>query len=142
MTTAPCPTRLARTVLVLLVTGCAGSNSDRVKTYPVSGNIFVNGQPASGAVVECYAIDDPTLLPLRPHAIAGPDGAFKLTTYNTGDGAPPGTYALTVKWPAPPRPTQETGPDRLKGRYADPKRPARRIQVHTGDNDLETIDLK
>jgi hypothetical protein len=142
MTTAPRSTLLAATALVLLLAGCTGSSGDRVKTYPVSGNIYVNGQPAAGAVVECYAVDDPKLLALRPHAIAGPDGSFKLTTYNTGDGAPAGSYALTVKWPAPPRPTQETGPDRLKGRYADPKRPARRITVHPSDNDLETIELK
>ena len=142
MTSATILTRSARTALIALVIGCAGSTGDRVKTYSVSGNIYVNGQPAAGAVVECYALDDPALLPLRPHAIAGLDGTFKLTTYKTGDGAPVGSYALTVKWPTPPRPNKETGVDRLNGRYADPKRPARRIKVQPSDNDLETIDLK
>jgi hypothetical protein len=142
MTTATFLTRSVGTAVAVLVIGCAGTNGDRVKTYPVSGNIYVNGLPAAGAVVECFALDDPALLPLRPHAIAGPDGTFKLTTYKTGDGAPAGSYALTVKWPTPPRPNQETGVDRLKGRYADPKRPARRIKVQPSDNDLETIDLK
>jgi hypothetical protein len=130
-------------LFLLLLAGCQGTDSGRVKTYPVSGNIYVNGQPAAGAKIECYAVNDSNLLALRPHAIAGPDGSFKLTTYKTGDGAPAGTYALTVKWPTPPKFGQEAdGPDRLKGRYADPKHPARRIDVHAGDNDLETIDLK
>jgi hypothetical protein len=109
----------------------------------VSGNVYVNGQPAAGAKVECYAVNDPTLLPLRPHAITAKDGSFRLTTYKTGDGAPAGAYALTIKWPLPPKQGSDAdGPDRLKGRYADPKRPARRIDVHAGDNDLETIELK
>jgi hypothetical protein len=135
-------TSVAALAAALLLAGCSGGG-DRVKTYPVTGNIYVNGQPAAGAKVACYAIDDPTLLPLQPHAIAGADGSFKLTTYRTGDGAPAGTYALTVKWPLPPLPGHDgDGPDRLKGRYADPKRPARRIVVTTGTNDLETIELK
>ncbi len=130
-------------LFALLFTSCGGSDGDHVKVYPVSGNVYVNGQPAAGAKVECYAVNDPTLLPLRPHAITGKDGSFKLTTYKTGDGAPAGTYALTVKWPAPPKSGSDAeGPDRLKGRYADPKRPARQFEVRPGDNDLETIELK
>jgi len=129
--------------VALLLAGCSGAGGDRVKTYPVTGNIYANGQPAAGAKVACFAIDDPKLLPLQPHAITGPDGSFKLTTYKTGDGAPIGTYALTVKWPLPPLPGHDgDGPDRFKGRYADPKRPARQIVVTTGTNDLETIELK
>jgi hypothetical protein len=137
------PTAARTGLLLLLIAGCAGGTGDRVQSYPVSGNVYVNGQPAAGAKVECYCLDNPALLPLRPHAITKADGSFQLTTYKTGDGAPVGSYALTVKWPLPPKPgSSAEGPDRLKGRYADPKRPARRIGVRAGDNDLETIDLK
>jgi hypothetical protein len=127
---------------LVLPAGCSGT-SDRPAVYPVRGQLFVRGQPAVNAVVQLYAQGDPRLDGLCPHAIVGPDGAFKLTTYTTDDGAPAGTYALTVTWALPPKPGYEAdGPDRFNRRYADPRRPVRQVTIALGENVLEPIDLK
>jgi hypothetical protein len=50
-------------------------------------------------------------------------------------------YALTVKWPLPPRRGREEGPDRFQGRFADPRRPLRKVEILSSDNNLGRIDL-
>jgi hypothetical protein len=43
----------------------------------------------------------------------------------------------------PPRPgREEEGRDRYKGRYADPRRPLREVQITPGENVLAVIELK
>jgi hypothetical protein len=70
------------------------------------------------------------------------DGSFRLTTYCTDDGAPAGTYTVTLTWPLPPPPGREEGPDRFRGRCADARRPLRQVTVAPGENNLERIELK
>ncbi len=129
-------------ILALLTAGCSSSKSDRPPAFPAHGFVFVNGQPAAGAKVQLNAPSDEKLASLCPHAIVAADGAFRLTTFQTGDGAPVGTYALTITWPAPPQAGHEEGPDRFRGRFADPRRPLRDVPIHIGDNDLGRIELK
>jgi hypothetical protein len=85
---------------------------------------------------------DPKLKDLCPHAFVAADGTFQLTTFKTDEGAPPGTYDVTVKWPGAPKPGHEEGADRLGGRYSSPERPARQVQITDGVNDLGRLDLK
>jgi hypothetical protein len=106
------------------------------------GSLFVGGKPAAGARVQLNAVGDPKLAGLCPHAIVEADGTFRLTTYKTGDGAPAGSYALTMSWPLPPPPGKEEGVDRFRGRYANPRWPVRQVQVTAGDNDLGRVDMK
>lgn len=129
-------------VTTLLVSGCWGVRDDRPTCYPVCGNVLVNGKPASGARVSLTAVGDDKLARLGPHAEVGADGSFRITTFRTGDGAPPGRYAFTLSWPLPPRPGMEVGPDRFKGRYADPKHPLQQVEIVAGENDLGTISVK
>jgi hypothetical protein len=129
--------------LALGLAGCPWSKSDQPPVYPATGQVFMSGQPAVNAHVQLCAIDAPTLRPLFPHAIVGADGTFHLTTFRTNDGAPAGSYALMVTWPSPPKPGHdEDGPDRFRGRYADPQRPVRQVEIKPGQNDLGRIDLK
>jgi hypothetical protein len=103
--------------------------------------LLIRGQPAAGAVVRLQAADA-KLARLCPHATVENDGTFRVTTFDTADGAPTGTYALTLTWPLPPRPGHENAnTDRLKGRYADPKQPALRVDVKAAAVDLQTIRL-
>ena len=81
-------------------------------------------QPVAGAV-QLNPVDDPKLAGLYPDATVELDGSFRLTTHKTHDGAPAGTYGLTVKWPLPPRPNREECPDRFQGRHSDPRGPVR-----------------
>jgi hypothetical protein len=129
--------------LALGLAGCPGSKSDQPPVYPATGQVFVGGQPAVNARVQLQAIASPKLRPLVPHAIVGADGTFHLTTFRTADGAPAGAYALTITWPSPPKPGHdEDGPDRFRGRYADPQRPVQKVEIKPGKNDLGHIDLK
>jgi hypothetical protein len=128
-------------ILFLLAAGCSRIIPGRQAVYPVSGELFVRGQAAAGAVIRLYAINDLFLERLCPHAVVEQDGSFRLTTYNSDDGAPDGDYALTVTWPAPPKPGQEEGPDRFNGRFANRHQPVRKITVSPGSNVLERINL-
>ena len=130
---------LASAVLFFL-SGCSGSDN-RPPTFPVSGKLLINGQAAAGAKIALHAVSDPQLKGLEPHAIVGTDGSFQLTTFRSNDGAPAGTYTMTVKWPSPPKPGQEQGPDWLQGRYAHPENPARQVEIVAGANDLGVIEL-
>jgi hypothetical protein len=126
--------------IALALIGCSKSNS-RVSTFPASGSLFIGGQPAAGANIQLSSKDE-QLSKLAPHGVVEADGAFRLTTFTTGDGAPPGHYFLIVRWPGKPKPGHELGPDRLQGRYADPKKPAREIEITSGPNELGRIELK
>lgn len=130
-------------IVLLSLAGCRKSpHGDRLPTYATAGRIVVGGQAAVGAEVQLWAVDGGLQSAgLCPHAIADNEGRFHLTTYATGDGAPAGQYAMTLRWPVPPPPGRERGPDRFQGRYADPARPLRIVWIVAGENELETIQL-
>jgi hypothetical protein len=131
----------AAALTFLLVCGCSGSSSNRLETFPVTGRLMVEGQPAAGARVQLTAVGNVKLAGLCPHATVESDGSFRLTTYRTNDGAPPGSYALTVTWPSRPQRGQEEGPDRFRGRYGNPLRPIQTVEVAAADNDLGTVTI-
>ena len=63
------------------------------------------------------------------HKYTQPDGTFQLASTAAGDGAPEGDYAVTVVWPAKGAHGDTFGPDRLEGKFADPKNPLCRATV-------------
>ena len=128
--------------LGILWMGCSKPESNHPKVYPVQGEVFFKGKPASNAVIQFHAANDSPKESLCPHAIVQPDGSFKLTTFATNDGAPAGTYAVTLTWPSPPKPGHdEEGPDRFQNRYADLHKPLRQVQIQAGENKLDRINL-
>jgi hypothetical protein len=77
----------------ILAAGC-GKN----RLHKVEGVVTLNGNPLAGATVQ-FVPDDGG----RPaNGLTGDDGSFKLTTYNTGDGARAGGYKVTVTVSASP----------------------------------------
>ncbi len=67
----------------------------RRAVYPTEGVVFFQGKPAANARV--------TLIPVEksrdrffPTGKTGPDGSFKLTTYEPDDGAPAAKYRVTI----------------------------------------------
>lgn len=107
-----------------MIAGCGAG--DRKRVYPVSGAVFVHGQPAIGARVFFSPAENPTNpRALRPFAVVDEDGSFRLTTYTTYDGAPTGEYVVIVTWSEQPAGASGNdaafrGPDRLKGFTAIP----------------------
>ena len=137
--------RLGIIALVAIV-GCS-SESGRVPVHPTKGTVTAaDGTPAEGALVFLNPVA-PNGGPTRPNGRVAADGSFVITSYKTGDGAPAGEYAVTIVWPLP-KPADDAsddsrdGPDRLKGRFADPGKPVRRVTITADPNVLEPISLK
>jgi hypothetical protein len=129
---------------LLLAASCSKSDPNRKETFPVTGELYVDGKPA--ALVQVAMHDQAGVDKNQPtfsSTMTGEDGKFALSTYEEGDGAPAGNYVLTFAW-------QEfnvfsrsyAGPDRLKGKYSDPKKTDIKVTVEQGKpTDLGRIEL-
>lgn len=102
--------RLGALALVALagLIGCGG----RGKLVKVEGKVTLNGAPVKGAQV--------TLIPVsgegeKPSGFTGDDGTFRLSTFSSNDGAPPGDYKVIVVKKA----VQEGGPEMKEGMVMD-----------------------
>ena len=76
--------------------------------------------------------------------IVGEDGSFELVCGSLGKGARPGEYDVVIEW----RPVSgqgkgrpQRGPDKLQGRYADPKHPLLHATVEAKRNNLPPFEL-
>lgn len=125
-----------------LLPACQERRYDPVPLYPVRGKVLFNGQPAVGAEVRLHPVSPSEAAKFYPAAKVEADGSFALTTYENKDGAPPGEYAVTIRWDEASSREEATWPDRLKGRYADPKKSAWRVRVREGANDLEPFHVR
>ena len=146
---------MALTIGCCLLASSAGCGDGRVKTYPAAGQILVDGKPADGAmVVFCPAPDSGEIERLRPWAKTDSTGSFQLATFVRGDGAPVGTYQVTVQWPKAigrqgKLPKADRDDDRggsgqrdvLKGRYARPEKSGLTAVIKRGNNELSPIEL-
>ncbi len=77
--------------------GCGSSvdiPADRPATHPVSGTVTYNGSPLSGATVTFRPSQGATQ---GGYATTDENGAFTLTTFETGDGAQVGSYLVMIK---------------------------------------------
>jgi hypothetical protein len=127
-------------VAVLACAGC--SNAD--KLYPVSGKVTYRGSPAAGAAIffcrrGADPLNEPTIM-----GVAREDGTFTLVCGARGEGAPSGEYDVLIEWKQNPpggRGQMSRRPDRLKGRYADPKHPRFQAVVKAETNELPAFEL-
>jgi hypothetical protein len=116
--------------------------------YPVSGKVTYKGGPAAGAFVFLVrqgadSVRDQTMM-----GVVQGDGSFTVDCGDFGKGAPPGEYDVLVQWrydpslPAARSPTEAAARgDRLKGRYADRKRPLLHTVVRPESNVLSPFEL-
>lgn len=138
---------LASWLSLVPIAGC--SDSGRVSVYPVHGQVMHQGRPAEGAEVVFHAADPAAVSPdvPIPRGTVRSDGTFELTSYESGDGAPAGTYDVTVIWRAstadPNADPESSGEeaDRLRGRYANPDTSGLTATVLEGETRLEPFDL-
>jgi hypothetical protein len=114
----------------LVLGGCQKTPlGDRQPTFPVTGQVIIDGEPAGKVLVKAHPrgkLDEAH--PIFPQAITDDQGRFSLFTYDVGDGVPNGDYALTLVW-GRVNGARYSGPDKLRGRYADPQRPVMTFQV-------------
>lgn len=76
-----------------LLAGCGGGGANEFDTVNVSGTVYLDDQPHGPATLTLFPSE-----PMHP-SVSGDvaaDGTFTLTTYDIGDGAPPGDYAVEL----------------------------------------------
>lgn len=141
MPTHPRLLALLAAPLVLVLASCSGEGCPPL--HPVRGAATYRNKPAARAVVVLRPVAPGPLKNTLPHGEVGPDGAFRVGTYEAGDGAPAGEYVVTVTWPETR--TDPAGDpvttDRLRGRFADPARGAWKVTIREGDNELGPFRL-
>ncbi len=142
--------RLAGMLLCLvgagLMTSCGGNK--RPATVKVRGTIQWQKQPVGGAQVMFHPVAAVGAMEkIRPYGRTDSTGAFELTSFLSGDGCPAGEYRVTVIWPQlMPGATgnaehSEEGPDRFKGKYADPATSGLTVTVRADQPQLPPIVL-
>ena len=130
-------------VLLAAALACSCHPGHWRAVFPVTGSVSFRGRPAAGVRVAFHPSRDPRDRGLCPQGVAAADGSFRLTTYTAGDGAPPGEYFVTLYWPAPgPDDDVHVHPDRLGGRYADPRTTPLIATVPAHAVALDRFDLK
>lgn len=132
-----------------VITGCSQREYDTIPTHEVTGKVTVNGVPAAGAIVRFFpqTPQEGTEHPLAPSGKTNTEGIYQLTTYADSDGAPPGKYIVTVEWPDPKWRPEGGGmppppPDRLQGKFANPKTSQIEAMIKEGENLIAPIDLE
>ena len=133
-------------LLSLVFTGCNHVEEPYTKkTYPVKGKITVDGKaPGSPIQINCVNKGEvDTEHPTLSRGSSDNDGVFELSSYTTGDGLPPGEYALTFVWKKFDLVNRGySGPDKLKKRYDSPQKSKIEFSVKEGDEvDLGVIEL-
>ena len=113
-------------VFILPVLGCGTRHPGRAKVYRASGTVFFNGEPATGAVVRLHAVQGASIVAL---GTVRADGAFSLTTYESGDGAPAGRYRASVSWRQQGLEEGEEGPRLIPERYFSPETSGLEIEI-------------
>jgi hypothetical protein len=116
--------------------------------YPVRGQVFAAGKPAEGALVVFHPVQSTDERALKPSGVVKADGSFALQSYDPQtcptprDGAPAGEYLISVSWIPPDYATyRNVLPDKLQGRYSDPKSSGLRATVKAEPNDLPAFQL-
>jgi hypothetical protein len=136
--------RLATVLVLAGATVMLSSCGDRKSVYPMRGRVLdAQGKPLAGASLIFHPLDAaPDDVRHKPATTTDKEGQFTLTTYTENDGAPAGEYAVTIEWrPIPRSPMEPEKPDRLNGKYRDPKTTPFRATVKSGTNELEPFRL-
>jgi hypothetical protein len=130
--------------LALFVSGCGQEDGNRVPVYHTTGKISFEGYIPDGALVVLHPKDSSSPEALRPTARVQPDGSFTVTTYETGDGAPPGQYVVTVSWSQLVQSGGDylPGPELIPPKYLSPQTSDVQVSVAEGSNELSPIVLR
>lgn len=132
-----------------LVVGCSGrAKSNRPETVPVSGIVTHKGQPIEGATIMFF----PKVPPGNgAGGLTDSSGEYRLTTFESADGAVPGSYLVTVmktrveanpKAKHDPNEPPEHHVNLLPERYTNPQGSGFTAEIKKGDANQFTFDLK
>ena len=106
---------------------------------------MLDGKPLAEAIVVMHPVSGDVEGGQKPLATTDAGGRFSMTTFFSGDGAPPGDYAVTIELRAHRMLGEELvrdGPNLLPSRYARPDTSGFRCQVTDSEIELPTIALE
>jgi hypothetical protein len=106
--------------------------------------VLLNGKPLADAIVSFHT-QESTIFDTFPSAHTDAEGRYALTSYEQGDGAPPGAYTISVVCfrARPVRRGQDSHADNVvPSRYANPASSGLNATVAQGNNELPAIKLK
>jgi hypothetical protein len=148
-------------LLALSAVSCDGSPpTGPIPVHPVGGQVTYQGKPVPGALVVFHAANPAATASTKPgeDAPTGPptpvgttdaDGKYKMHTYIGDDGAPVGSYKVTVTLAlggetrdVMTKQVAKTQSVPLPLKYADSKTSDIHVDVKAGDNDLPVFELK
>jgi hypothetical protein len=124
---------------LLLCLGCS-SDEKRVTVHPVTGKISVGGEAPVGAQIVLHSVSPSIDAKLAPTAKVQKDGTFKVSSYQSGDGAPEGEYVATISWY---KITEGgvRGDDVVPKKYSSAETSPIKISVKSGSNEVPPIDV-
>ncbi len=120
---------------------CAGCGEDwQADTYPAQGSITINGEPPVGALIQLHSTGEAKdKRDSLPWGLVQEDGTYTLSTYEMGDGAPTGEYAVTIRWS--PNVNTPSLADRLNNAYNNPDKSQWKVAITDDDNELPPIEI-
>jgi hypothetical protein len=104
------------------------------RLVPVRATLHVAGHPAAGAVVTLHPLNRIGSDPVLPRGRVAGNGQIEWTTYEPGDGVPPGRYVVTAVWNGPGGAASAT-PVLLDGVYSRPELSSLRASISPGMTD-------
>jgi hypothetical protein len=134
--------RLLAVSALLLVTSACGDG--RKPTYPVRAEVYVDGKPAHELQVYFHPAEGAEKGGRSLYGMTNEQGVVSMNTYVAGDGVPAGEYIVTFEWCERGKGFQQanfTGPDRLKGKYANLKDSKFRVTVEKKPKELDRFEL-
>jgi hypothetical protein len=129
--------------LAVMAVGCGqGDVAPPVAVHPAQGKITFKGQPTHGATVTLHPKTPTDDVPV-PRATVDKTGAFKISTFAPGDGAPEGEYTVTVFWYKPIGTGLDVtpGPNVIPVKYTKPESTDIVVKIAAGQNDIPAIQL-
>ncbi len=139
-------TRLALGVtLAVTVVGCGGP-AGRMAVHPVRGKVMMDGRLAAGADIVLHPAAPLTDKDADyPRGAVGDDGSFAISTYDESDGAPAGTFRVSIfrsegSESEGLRIEKSKAADPFK-KYKNPEGSGLTVTVKEGSNDLEPFLL-
>jgi len=131
---------------IFWVVGCGPTGpqgAPRVGTVQVKGTVIVDGAPAGSLQVAAVPKGGAGAVPMNSTALTAGNGTFSLSTYESGDGVPPGDYTLTFVWGEMNLMNGQYSGDKLEGKYADAAKSEVTLTITAGvePKDLGTIEL-
>lgn len=128
-----------------LAVGCYSSTLTPPRTVPVSGSVVHRGGPVPGVLVKFHPQFDIGRVDFIPYGETGADGKFVLSTGASGNGAPQGTYKVTLERfyvGVDAKDGLEAEVDGLNGAYSDPNKSEWTVTIKSGSNVLDPFELK